>query len=62
MSTDKIKETAHNAIVSFWNEVASAYPKITTGELSISSILAFDEFAEDVITEWLEANSQEASA
>jgi hypothetical protein len=58
MNEDKLKEVAHSAIVSFWNEVALNFPEIETGDLSVGSVIAFDDFAEEMVREWVETNGK----
>jgi hypothetical protein len=52
----KVTKVAQDAIWAFWNEVAKAYPEIEGGDLSIRSVVDFDEYAEELIKEWLQVN------
>jgi hypothetical protein len=59
-TNDKIEivKVAQNAIWAFWNEVAQSYPQIKTGDLDIQTVVDFDQYAENLIKEWLETNQK----
>lgn len=54
---ERISEVTEKAIEKFWEEVASQYPEIKTGDISIGNVTRFTQVAESMIYSWLQINS-----
>jgi hypothetical protein len=52
----KTEDIVQDAIYQFWQNVARDCPSTTTGDMSVSGVIAFEKAAKQAIEEWIQSN------